>query len=229
MRQALRRAFWPVAGSALVVLLFLAAAGGAARLHPGPPWWEVRIDLAVRGEYTIKDFGVTFAGQFSGRTRWHGSMEPDGPDFLLYYTTADVPEWEIVEKTALPNATRIVTQKADTQKPRLRVNYIIRQGDDLRFDFEVDGVLVPLSDSPEKFKLVLPRSKECFGEGTGYGESISKGNNLVAMGAEGLESGHAEKSFSWEWKRQHWTVREKGAAFVADFHKVTVTVTLIRH
>lgn len=229
MRKGFRRAVWPVVGSALPILWLLAASGGATRLHSGPPWWEVRIDLAVRGEYTIKDFGATFAGEFACRTRWHGSMEPDGPDFLLYHTTTDVPEWEIVEKAALPNATRIVTQKADAQKPRLRVNFIIRQGGDLRFDFEVDGIRIPLSDSPEKFELILPRSKECFGEGTGYGDSISKGNNLVSIGAEGLESGHAEKSFSWEWKRQHWIVREKGAAFVAGSHKVTVTVTLIRH
>jgi hypothetical protein len=217
--------FW----GTILPVLWLLAAGGASHPLPRPPWWEVRIALTVRGDYTVKDFETTFAGEFTCRAQWEGSMEPDGPDFLLYRTRTDVPDWEILEKAALPNATRILTQRETAEKPRLRLNYVIRQGRDLRFDFEVEGIRVPLSAWPEKFDLVLPRSKESFGEGTGYDDFISKGTNLVSIGDDGLERDRSEKSFSWEWKRQHWAAREKGAVFVSGSHKVSVTVTLIRH
>jgi hypothetical protein len=228
MRKGKRRAVVAVLRGALPFLWFLTTAG-APRLLPRPPWWEIRLALSVRGDYTVKCLETTCAGEFELRAQWEGAMEQDGVDFLLYHTRTDVPHWEVREKAARPNATRILTEKETVERPRLRVNYIMRQDRELRFDFEVEGIRIPLDSFPEKFDLVLPRSKELSGEGAGYCDSISKGNNLITIGDDALDRGRLERSFSWEWKRQGWTAREKGAVFVAGSHKAGVTVTLIRH
>jgi hypothetical protein len=228
MRKGKRRAIGAVLRGALP-FLWLFTAAGAPRLLPRPPWWEIRLALSVRGEYTVRDLGTTFTGEFEFRAQWEGTMEQDGVDFLLYHTKTDVPHWEIREKAARPNPTRILTEKETAEKPRLLVKYIMRQDRELRIDFEVEGIRIPLDASPEKFDLILPRSKELSGEGASYCNSISKGSNLIAIGDDALDRGRLERSFSWEWKRQGWTAREKAAVFVAGSHKAGVTVTLIRH
>jgi len=228
MRKGKRRAIGPLLWGALP-FLWLLTTPGAPRLLPRPQWWEIRLALTVRGDYTVRELETTFAGEFEFRALWEGTMERDGVDFLLYHTKTEAPHWEIREKAARPNATRILTEKETAEKPRLRVNYIMRQDRELRFDFEVEGIRIPLDSSAEKFDLVLPRSKESSGEGAGYCDSISKGSNLIAIGDDALARDRLERSFSWEWKRQGWTAQEKGAVFVAGSHKAGVTVTLIRH
>jgi hypothetical protein len=228
MRKGKRRAIGGVLQGALP-FLWLFTTAGAPRLLPRPPWWEIQLALSVRGEYTVRDLGTTFTGEFEFRAQWEGTMEQDGVDFLLYHTKTDVLHWEIREKAARPKPTLILTEKETAEKPQLRVNYIMRQDRELHFNFEVEGIRIPLDASPEKFDLVLPRSRELSGEGASYCDSISKGSNLIAIGDDALDRGRLERSFSWEWKRQAWTAREKGAVFVAGSHKAGVTVTLIRH
>jgi hypothetical protein len=196
---------------------------------PKPPWWEVHFALTVRGEYTVKGREMASAGEFSYRVRWEGTAESDGLDFLLYHVKTDIQEWVIRERDTLPNATRIVTEKDTPEKPRLHVNYILREDGDLRFDFDLEGILIPLGASLEKFDLVLPCSKEHVREGTAYNEFIIKGSNNIAVGADGLDKETQEKSFSWEWRRQQWIAGEAGTAFVSRFHRAGVVATLIRH
>jgi hypothetical protein len=199
------------------------------RPAPSAPWWEVQLGVAVRGEYTVKEPGAASAGEFTYRARWHGTLEKDGDDFILYHVRTDVQGWEIREKVALPDGTRVLTEKEAAEMPRLSLHYILRQGPDLKFDFEVQGIKVPLGPLPERFDLVLPRSKEHEEEGSVYGVFVSKGSNAVTLGEDALEKPDLEKSFSWEWRRTQWTVGENGAVQVAGSHKVTVVVTFVRH
>jgi len=194
-----------------------------------PPWWGVRFTLNVRGTYAVKEPERTFAGDFTYKANWEGTVERDGEDFLLYHAKTDVQDWTIREKDTLPGSSRVLTEKDVSEEPRLRLNYILRQGQDVRFDFEVEGFQVPLGPSPEKFELVLPSSREGAEEGTVYDASISKGTNRIRIAEDGLEKAGLEKSFSWDWKRQQWAVRENGAVQVAGSHKVTVVVTITRH
>jgi hypothetical protein len=52
---------------------------------------------------------------------------------------------------------------------------------------------------------------------------------VVWIGEEDLANATLEKSFSWEWKRQHWAARDRGTVQVSGSHKATVVVTLTRH
>jgi hypothetical protein len=214
---------------AVLAFVGLVAAASPRGLGAASPWWEVRFLLTVRGDYAVKGLATSSVGEFAYRACWEGTMEPDGPDFLLYHTKTEVLDWEIREKTTRPDGTRVLTEKDVADRPRLRLNYILRLGRELRFLFEAQGVAIPLESSPEKFDLVFPCSTEFGDMGAVYDASISKGKNLIAVGADALEKPILEKSFSWEWKRNQWTAREGGAVLVAGFHKATVVVTLVRH
>jgi hypothetical protein len=112
---------------------------------------------------------------------------------------------------------------------RLRLNYILRQGADVLFDFSVGGIKIPLGTSPEKFNLILPRSEQRAGGGDTYSAFVRKGKNQISIDEQDLGKRPLEKSFSWEWKSQQWISREKGVVLVASSHKAAVTVTLIPH
>jgi hypothetical protein len=212
----------------LVVLGFVAA---VPPLGPSgkPPWWGMRLALTVRGTYVVKDAESAFTGDFTFKTLWEGTMERDGEDFLVYHAKTDVQEWTIREKATLPGSSRVLTEKDVSEGPKLQMNYILRQGDDVRFDFEVKGFQVPLGPSPEKFELGLPSSREDSEEGADYAASIAKGTNRIQIAEDGLEKASLEKSFAWDWKRQQWAVRGNGAVQVGGSHKVTVVITIARH
>jgi hypothetical protein len=213
------------------ILPLLGLAAAVLTLNPSQksPWWEVRFALAVHGNYTVREPGAGFTGDFVYKAHWEGAMETDGPDFLLYATKAEVQSWEIREKASLPGSTRILTQKDVPGEPRLRVTYILRQDQKLRLYFEVEGFVIPLHTSPEKYELVLPSSKEPAGLGSAYDGSVKKGTNTLWIGEEDLAKATLEKSFAWEWKRQHWAARDRGTVQVAGSHTATVTVILTRH
>jgi hypothetical protein len=224
-----RPGFLPSILKGILPLLGLAAAVSPLNPSQKSPWWEVRFALTVRGNYTVRESEATFAGDFTYKARWEGTMETDGPDVLLYPTKAEVQSWEIREKADPPGSNRVLSEKDVPGEPRLRVNYILRQDQELRLYFEVEGFVIPLHASPEKFELVLPSSREPAGEESPYDPSVKKGTNVVWIGEEDLANATLEKSFSWEWKRQHWAARDRGTVQVSGSHKATVVVTLTRH
>jgi hypothetical protein len=228
----MRKEFRGGAVSALRIILpalgFLLAASGPGTSGP-PTWWEVRLHLTAKGDYTVKEPETTYSGEFLYRAQWQGTMERDGADFLLYYTTTEPQTWELREKASPPGATRVMTEREAAEKPRLRVNYVLRRGDDILFDFEVVGFPIPLNASADKFDLVFPRSREHAAAEDTYGQFVVKGKNVVSVDERELEKRPLERSFSWEWKRQQWILREKEVVLVAGSHKASVTVTLVPH
>jgi hypothetical protein len=194
------------------------------------PWWELRCALTVRGDYSVTDLDTTFNGEFLYKVSWEGAMEQDGPDFRLFHAKIDVLTWEIREKT-VPEETvdSVLTEREVPQKPALSLDYVLREGPDVVFSLGVEGLLIPLSSSPEKFDLLLPRTRKAGAERTIYDDFITKGTNAVAIGEEGLGEKRLEKSFAWDWKRRQWTVRGRGAVKLAETHKATVVITIVRH
>ena len=213
----------------LLALLALIAPVSPRRRAQVTPWWEVRCALTVRGDYSVTDLGTTFSGEFLFKARWEGAMEQDGPDFRLFHAKAEVLAWDLREKSAPPTGAAVLTEREAPTKPALRMNYVVREGPDILFSLAVEDLLIPLATSPEKFALVLPRSKAPGADTAGYGDFITKGTNVVVMGEEGLGEKSLERSFAWDWKRREWTVRERGSVKFAETHKVSVIISLVRH
>jgi len=214
------------------VLPVLAAVAPLTSLGPvqRTPWWEARLALSVRGAYMVKGPNASFTGEFVYGARWGGILERDGMDVLVYHTQIGDEGWEVRERAARPEGTRVLTEKDAPEKPGLRVNYILRMGRDLLFDVSVEGFKIPLGVWPDRFDLDLPCSSEHGGAAaSGYDDFITKGTNRIAIGVDGLERGTLEKSFSWEWKRERWTAAGSGTVWLAGSHQASVILTLIRH
>jgi hypothetical protein len=228
MREEFRGRAVSVWRIVLPAIGFFLAASHAGTSRP-PSWWEIRLHLTAKGEYTVKEPETTYSGEFLYRAQWQGTMERDGPDFLLYYTTMEPQAWELREKASPPGTTRVLTEKETVERPRLRVNYVLRKGSDILFDFEVAGFPIPLNPSAAKFDLVFPRSRERAVAEDTYGQFVVKGKNMVSVDEQDLGKRPLERAFSWEWKRQQWVLREKNVVLVAGSHKASVIVTLIPH
>jgi hypothetical protein len=202
-----RRLTGPLTGGLLFLGLSLAlgTASVRARTDEGPDWWEVRLLVSVKGEYRISDRakGAPVAGDYFFRARWVGRLEPDEDDFLLVHLRTEVLEWRLSEKAGAPGR-EAGAEVPDTPAPDLRLNYVLRDGKSLEFDFVLDGTLsVPLHDHPVKARLDLPRSATPPDglPGTHYDDDVFRGSNRVVIPAEDLGKRKAERGFSWEWAR----------------------------
>ena len=224
-----RRALGPLAG--ILLALALAAALSFSRPSPGPSWWEVSLSVTVKGGYVIEGAGALLRGEFTCRARWAGTLELDGNDFLLYHLKTEVLEWRLAEKSGLPKGESLLLAQETSETPRLRLNYILREGSDLRFDYEFREVSVPLHASPVKANLEFPRSSghAALSPGSGYRSCVSRGSNRVVIPGSDLERRAAERTFSWEWQREKRIAGDSGTFLVTQHHTAEAVVVLIAH
>lgn len=224
-----RHVLGPLAGALLV--LALAAALSFSRPSPGPSWWEVSLSVTVKGGYVIEGAGALLRGEFTCRARWAGTLELDGNDFLLYHLKTEVLEWRLAEKSGLPKGESLLLAQETSETPRLRVNYVLREGSDLRFDYEFREVSVPLHASPVKANLEFPRSSghAALSPGSGYGSCVSRGSNRVVIPGSDLERRAAERTFSWEWQREKRIAGDSGTFLVTQHHTAEAVVAIVAH
>lgn len=219
----------PLAGALLA--LALAAALSFSRPSPGPSWWEVSLSVTVKGGYVIEGAGAPLRGEFTCRARWAGTLELDENDFLLYHLKTEVLEWRLAEKSGLPKGESLLLAQETSETPRLRLNYVLREGSDLRFDYEFREVSVPLHASPVKANLEFPRSSghAALSPGSGYGSCVSRGSNRVVIPGSDLERRAAERTFSWEWQREKRIPGDSGTFLVTQRHTAEAVVALVAH
>lgn len=213
----------------ILLLLGLPGAGSFSRPSPRSTWWEVKLTVAVKGGYTFKGGGAPVSGEYTCRARWEGSLEVDGVDFLLYHLRTEVLEWRLAEKTARPGGESVLEEKDRTVKPALRLNYILKDGPDIEIDFDLMGIPVPLHDFPVKVALELPSSEVRRPRllGSSYTDHVSRGSSRVVIPGSDLERRAAERTFSWEWRRERPV--GAGACLVTERHSAEVVVSLVAH
>ena len=224
-----RRALGPLGGTFL--MLALAAALSFSRPSPGPSWWEVSLSLTVKGSYIIEGGDAPLHGEFTCLARWTGTIESDENDFLLYLLKTEVLEWRLAEKSGLPKGESLLLAQETSKAPYLRLNYVLREGSDLRFDYEFSEVSVPLHASPVKAKLEFPRSSGhvALSPGLSYGNGVSRGSNQVVIQGSDLERRSAERTFSWKWQREKSITVESGTFLLTQRHTAEAVVVLIAH
>ncbi len=210
-------------------ILALSLTAAPSRPCPKRPWWEVHFIVTVRGEYSVKEHRSEVDGEYICSASWRGTMERDGSDFLLICLGSEIRDWEIHEKGEAAGQTNKLTEKDNGTNPRLDLYYVLSDGQTLRFIFKIAGPPIPLCRSPEKHVLVLPCSSEDAAEETDYNDSIVKGDNLIRIPESELDKAKVEKTFTWEWKRHQWALRDGGAIALANRHRAEVVVSLTRH
>jgi hypothetical protein len=215
----------------IFLTLALAAALSFPRPSPGPSWWEISLSVTVKGGYVIEGAGAPLHGEFTCRSRWTGTIESDENDFLLYHLKTEVLEWRLEEKAGpLKEETLLLVQEA-SEAPRLRLNYVLREGSDVRFDYEFAEVSIPLRAFPVKLDLEFPRSSghAAFSPGAVYESRVSRGSNQVTIPGSDLERRAAERTFSWKWQREKRITGDFGTFLLTQRHAAEAVVALIAH
>lgn len=220
----------PLRGPLAGALLFssLAAAPILPGQAPYSPWWEIRLTVELKGDYALKCEGQPVSGEFAGRLRWEGRLEPDGDDFLLIEIKTEALEWRLREKSG-PDGGQSVLDAPEVVRPTLRLNYVLREGDDIELDFEVGGTPIPLHPHPLALPLELARSSSGGGGRPDYSDFIRSGSNRIVLPATDLKRRRPERAFAWEWGRVERIDRDARTYVSIQSHSVEAVVAFVRH
>ena len=183
------------------------------------------------GTYDIYEQDKCYSGKYNFIIFWKGSIEKDEEDFILYYENSELPVWNIQE-TANLSGNKIFSSTNDfQQKPILHVNYILKKGDKLHFNFIVHGFFIPKNESEKKYYLNLPASAEYSDHSMGidYNSHILKGSNLIIVENNEIYGDSIEKIFSWRWASQKFSKKQKKFDRFSNKHDVKIKINITSH
>ena len=227
----LRRLSGPFVGAFLLACLSSAPAGlpghnGSARAGAAP-LWDIGLVVTAKGDYAVRGAGAPVTGEYTFRVRWEGRLEPDEDDFLLVHLKSEVLEWRLRE-TSGPAGRESLVEAPAAPKPDLRMNYVLKDGRDIEFVFEIGGITVPLHASPVAVPLELPRSSSRTpgGPGQGYGNFVCRGSSRVVIPETDLLQRSPDRSFAWDWRRERRYEKGGRVFFVAQSHTAEAVVSL---
>ena len=215
--------------TALAVLwLFVSLGAAGAR---GPAWWNIEVLLTVEGKYSLRQGESASTAEFAFTNRWRGSMERDDSDYLLYHTNSEILRWTLREKSLAGESLSLLTEGDASGKPAFRMNFILSQGQDLVFDFAVEGFPVPFGPSPEKFDLALPATQGSTGRSpdSHYDDFVVQGSNSVHIKEAEIYRRPVERHFSWTWKHEKWLMGQAENIFISNIHKAAVKIIVAPH
>ena len=127
---------------------------------PSPSWWEISIRVKASGSYTIKERKEPIQGAYSFILLWTGCMEEDMEDYIIYHETSKLLEWKAQEKAFSFDKVKLLSEKDFSGKPHFDFHYILRKGNKLHFDFQVESFYIPQNQQQYEFYLYLPASEE---------------------------------------------------------------------
>jgi len=208
--------------------LLFAASLTLAGPAPPPAWWEVRLTVTVKGTYDLRGEAVPLSGEYSGRVTWEGRLDPDGDDFILVHIRSEALEWSLREKAGQGGAASVL-DAPDTSRPRLRLNYVLREDGEVALDFEFEGTTVPLHELSIKIPLEMPRSARPAGITLGYGDFVLSGSNRIVLPASDLKRPRPERAFAWTWRRVERLDKDSRTFVAIQGHSAEAVVALVRH
>jgi len=196
-----------------------------------PSWWEIRILLISDGNYKVNEGKSAYFGRYSFTILWTGCIEKDEDDFILYYENSELVNFDAEEKGMFPGSIRVITAEDFLDKPTFNLNYILRKGENLYFDFIVNGFLTPQNNSQNKFYLNLPSSEEnpLHSSEIDYGSFVTKGSNHIFVVEKDIYIDSVEKKSSWEWKYQKWHMIQNNPVYFSNNHEVKIEITMKPH
>jgi hypothetical protein len=227
----------------LLILLLISLFAVPHLLQPGyssffstsdqalPLWWEIKILLRSSGNYKIEEEDSSYSANYSFTLLWTGCMEKDNGDYLLYHDNSELISFEAEEKGRYPQSTKIIYADDFPDKPFFKLNYILRKGENLHFDFSVKSFLIPKNKSRHKYQLCLPASKENSYRSAeiDYNLYVTKGSNLISLEEKGIYLDTVEKKFTWKWKYQKPHLPQRMPSFFFHSHDVKVEISIDPH
>jgi hypothetical protein len=196
-----------------------------------PLWWEIVLDLRTQGEYRLEESGRRFLGNYTFAIRWLGCMERDDDDYVLYPLDCELRTWDAQETASASNTLAFFTTSDFRDRPSFIFNYIFRQGHELHLDFNVSGIVIPQPESADSALLLFPASAENnqHDNEMSYNNFVTKGSNRIALEETEIYAGRLERTYSWTWKNERWTLKQQQTIFTSHSHEVEVKLTIIPH
>lgn len=190
-------------------------------------WWRVSIKITVTGDYSYKNNGIGFQGDYDFSISIVGTIHQDEGDYIFVevWQETDIDKWD---ETLTNDGNNSVTDLKKFYKPEAMVNYIFTQRGKLFFDLDVKEIRVPHKSSlyPESIKkLQIPLSSgESFTSyKTRYAKGIVSGSNKLELTqAEIFSNREIKHTYSWKWEQ-----REINSLW-QNQHQVTVEVKVNR-
>ena len=216
--------------AAAAVLMFLGAAGRTAH-RPFAEKWDIQITVECDGQYGLEAGGTRVDGQYGFTAQWVGLMERDDEDFLIIHKGVELERWKAAEKAVRPGRIDLIEAKDFTEKPKLRVNYILRKEGCLEIALAVHGFEVPRQATPDTFRLALPCSAEdaTAPDGIKYNAFVTEGSNRVFLDESAIAGRTEVKKFGWTWKWRAWVQQMEQTVLTLNTHKAVVTVSVTPH
>ena len=207
---------------------------GAAGRTAGRPFaekWDIQITVECDGRYALEAGDTRFDGQYGFTAQWVGLMERDDEDFLIIHKSVELERWKAAEKAARPGRIDLLEAKDFTEKPELRVNYILRKEGFLEIALAVHGFEVPRQATPDTFRLALPCSAEdaTAPDGVKYNAFVTEGSNRVFLDESAIAGRTEVKKFGWTWKWRAWVQQMEQTVLTLNTHKAVVTVSVTPH
>ncbi|MCX7973458.1 MAG: hypothetical protein N3B16_03050 [Candidatus Aminicenantes bacterium] len=164
-----------------------------------PLFWEIKLNLSLKGRYSLHQAIQTIEGNFHGHFRWLGLIEPDEPDVILFQWQSEVISWEMVEKEKRKN--QEIGTFHSTFAPKLKVEAFIRQDDAFWLDFFLEGLSIPFSQPEPEQKLILPSSfiKDQIINDLRYNDHLKAGSNKIFIPLKEMNQPEYRQNFSWKW------------------------------
>lgn len=213
-----------------IAALFLSGTS-ALPVRALPQKWDIQISVEVKGRYGLEGRDSRWAGSFSFAGLWVGLMEKDDEDYLLLHKDNKLELWEAEERGSAEG--RLVLLQTDdfTEKPELRVNYILREKDGLRIDFLVTGFDVPRASPTDNFRLALPASAENTTNTSGirYDLYLASGSNRIVLKEAAIAKGPDVVKFGWTWNYRTWVQKSDQTVLQTQTHNAVVTVAVTPH
>ncbi|MCX6559466.1 MAG: hypothetical protein NTZ26_03025 [Candidatus Aminicenantes bacterium] len=199
--------------------------------RPLPGKWDIQIVVEVEGRYGLEARDARHEGSYALRAHWLGLMEKDDEDFLLIHKERSLEKWEAEERSSRGATVTILRTEDFPEKPELRVNYVLREGDNLRVDFAVIGFEVPRALAEDTFPLILPAAagNRTGAPGQAYDPYVIKGSNLIIVPLSAILKGPEVRKIPWSWRYRGWLQRETQNLLVTQSHDAVVTISITPH
>lgn len=196
-----------------------------------PVWWEIKLVLSSKGNYKADEGQSSYPGNYSFTIIWTGTMERDDEDFLIYHENSKLIQWEAQETAIFPDSMAMLSTNDFSDKPFFKMNYILKRGEILYFDFSVQGFYIPQNKSEQKFYLNLPVSEENSQRllKKDYDPFVFNGSNSISMEEKEIYLTSVEKIFAWKWKYRRWSMDQKKYVYFSHLHEVKVEISIMPH
>lgn len=183
-------------------LIWLASwltAAGLSQFRPEPLYWEIKLNLVLKGSYFFSDQERSIEGTFRGHFLWQGLLEPDEPDIILYHWQTETLSWEISEKEKKEG--RETNISSSLKPPRFKVNAFLREGEVFWLDLLLEKEASTFSSSEFEPQLILPASylRDLVVNGLRYNDYLRAGSNKISIPVKEMTRPEYRQSFSWKW------------------------------